>query len=81
MKTLKCNGEKYEGEKIIKTSTDIIGQDTNGNEIFVFRGISDFSGFTVKNEDGTSAEFDATEPTLEERLASAEEMLTMLMGV
>jgi hypothetical protein len=37
-------------DKIVKTGTDIIGYDASGNELFAFRGISDFSQFTL--EDG-----------------------------
>lgn len=47
MKTLNFNREQFQAEKIIKTATDIIGQDSNGNELFSFRGISDFSGFVL----------------------------------
>jgi hypothetical protein len=38
--------------KIVKTDTDIIGYDLNGKELFAFRGISDFSQFTL--EEGQS---------------------------
>jgi hypothetical protein len=48
IKTLNFNNEKFQAEKIIKTETDIIGQDINGNEVFAFRGISDFTGFSLE---------------------------------
>lgn len=41
-------------DKITKTDTDIVGYDSAGNELFAFRGISDFSQFML---DG-GAEFD-----------------------
>lgn len=48
MKTLNFNGEKLQAENIIKTDTDIIGYDENNKEIFAFRGISDFTLFTLE---------------------------------
>ena len=64
MKTLKFNNEEFKAEKIIKTEKDIVGQDLQGNEVFSFRGISDFSLFVL--EEGQT--FD-TELTIEERMA------------
>lgn len=46
MKTLFVNGETYEAERIVKTNTAITGY-TNGIEVFVFRGINDFSAFQL----------------------------------
>lgn len=68
MKILNFNNEQRKAEKIIKTDTGIIGEDLNGNTIFEIKGISDFTGFTVTNEDGTSADFDTAQPTKEELL-------------
>ena len=46
MKTLFISGEELQAERVVKTNTDIIGY--NGNaEVFVFRGISDFSLFQL----------------------------------
>jgi len=59
MKTLKFNNQQFQAEKIIKTDTDIIGQDLNGNEIFTFRGISDFTLFSLD----IGQNFDTTEPS------------------
>lgn len=64
MKILNFNNEQYEAEKIIKSNTDIIGQDASGNELFSFRGISDFTGFAL--DEGQV--FDA-ELTVEERMS------------
>lgn len=50
MKTLIFNSEEYIAEKIIKNEDSIIGKDTNGKEIFSFRGIKDFSLFILKDE-------------------------------
>lgn len=49
MKKLTFLDSVYEAERIVKTDTDIIGY--NGkNEIFSFRGISDFSAFVIDGE-------------------------------
>lgn len=64
MKILNFNGEQYKADKIIKTETDIIGKDSNGNELFAFRGINDFTDFDL--EEGQT--FD-TELTIEERMS------------
>lgn len=48
MKILNFNNQEFKAEKIIKTDTDIIGQDSNGNELFGFRGISDITGFNLE---------------------------------
>ncbi|UNK17639.1 hypothetical protein MNQ98_24790 [Paenibacillus sp. N3/727] len=49
MRKLSFNQDIYEAERIVKTDTDIIGY--NGkNEIFAFRGISDFSIFELDGE-------------------------------
>lgn len=63
MKTLNFNGEKFQAEKIIKTTTDITGQDTNSKEIFAFRGISNFAQFAIQNLDGTATTFDTDADT------------------
>ena len=77
MKTLNVNNKKYQAEKIIKNDADIIGQDSNGNEAFAFRGISDFSGFTITNEDGTSTEFDTIPKTELELLKETVDALVL----
>jgi len=48
MKKLLVNGVQHQAEKIIKTSNDIIGQDSNGNRLFAFQGISDFTQFQLE---------------------------------
>ena len=78
MKILLLNNEQFQAEKIIKTDKDIIGQDLIGNEVFAFRGISDFTGFTITNEDDTSTEFDIVLSD-RERLSALENVLLMLM--
>lgn len=57
MKKILFNNQEYEAEKIIKLDDNIIGQDLNGNELFAFRGISDFSSFKIENEDGVISDF------------------------
>jgi len=64
MKKLIYGGLEFKAEKIIKTETYIVGYDINGIEVFAFRGISDFTGFTL--DDGQ--EFDKEEPTQDEIL-------------
>lgn len=59
MKTLNFNDEQFQAEKIIKTENSIIGQDSNDNVLFTFKGISDFTLFTL---DGNQ-EFDVAEPS------------------
>ena len=66
MKTLVFNGQKFEAVRIIKSTDTIVGKDINGNELFVFRGISDFSGFTL--DEGQL--FDIEEPIEQEVLNS-----------
>ena len=77
MKTLKFNNEKYSAEKIIKTMDAIIGQDLQGNEVFAFRGISDFSLFEL--EDGQEFDLDEKED-LRKRLEIAEEALNEMLN-
>ena len=73
MKTLTVNNETYQAERIVKTNTSIIGY--NGNtEVFVFRGISDFTQF--KLAEGES--FD-TDLSPEARIQALEEALIMLL--
>lgn len=57
MKTLIFNNEEYKAEKIYKNYNSIIGKDINGKEIFSFKGVKDFSLFTLKD----NAEFDTEE--------------------
>ncbi len=57
MKVMSFNNEEFKAEKIIKGTDCIIGKDTEGREIFNFKGISDFSLFSLKDE----AEFDLEE--------------------
>lgn len=78
MKILNFNNEQFKAEKIMKTTDSIVGQDSSGIEIFTFKGISDFSQFTVTNEDGISTEFD-TVLSDSERLSALENVLLMLM--
>lgn len=42
MKTLTYNGEQFQAEKIVKTTTDIIGS-IGDAEVFRLKGITDFS--------------------------------------
>lgn len=80
MKKLTFNNETYEAEKIIKTDIDIIGQDSNSNELFAFRGISDFSTFVITNEDGISCDFDKAEPNIIELQAQVFSLTTQLIN-
>ena len=71
MKTLIFNGEEFEAEKIIKTETSIIGKDNQNNVKFEFRGVSDFTMFTL--EEGQT--FYVPEQTIEEKLKSTQQEL------
>lgn len=55
MKTLNINGQQFQAEKIVKTDANIVGY-VGENEVFAFRGISDFSSFTL--EDGQNFDTD-----------------------
>lgn len=49
MKTLMFAGEPYTAERITKTADSITGY-IGTDEVFAFRGISDFSGFELDGE-------------------------------
>ena len=70
MKTLIYNNDEkiqYNAEKIIKNVNNIIGY-TNNIEVFSFRGISDFTLFTLKDNEEYDVE-DNTEKTLLKQIA------------
>jgi len=73
MKTLFISGEELQAERIVKTDTDIIGYNGN-NEVFSFRGISDFSQFQL-----AEGELYDTDLSLEARILALEEALLMLL--
>ena len=79
MKKLTVNNEIFEAEKIIKTDKNIIGYDINDNEIFSFKGISDFTGFVLKDENDIVIEFAIPQATDAERLKGLENAINMLM--
>jgi len=82
MKNLIFNGKVFEAETVSKTSTDIIGLDLNGIEVFAFRGISDFSLFKLQDENGNPIEFPQQEPTVEEYLLNLDYRLSKIeLGV
>lgn len=49
--------KEYKADKIYKTDNSIIGKDENNKEIFSFKGVKDFSLFTLKD----NAKFDTEE--------------------
>lgn len=57
MKILVFLNKEYIADKIIKKDNNIIGKDEKGNELFVFKGINDFSKFKLKD----GANFDTEE--------------------
>ena len=73
------NNEEFQAEKIIKTDKNIIGYDISNNEIFSFKGISDFTGFVLKNENDIVIEFGIPEPTEAERIKTLEGVVVGLM--
>ena len=79
MKKLTINNETLEAERVIKTDSSIIGYDINNNEIFSFKGVSDFTGFVLKNENDIVIEFEAPPVTEAERLKNLEDAINMLM--
>jgi len=79
MKVLNFNNQQFQADKVMKTDKDIIGYDINDNEIFSFKGISDFTGFVLKDGNDIVIEFEAPPVTESERIASTEEAINMLM--
>ena len=83
MKKLTVNNETFEAEKIIKTDKNIIGYDINNNEIFSFKGISDFTGFVLKDENDIVIEFEAPPITeielLKENNETSKETLNFIL--
>lgn len=68
MKRLIFLNETFEAEKIVKTNDSVIGY--NGqNEVFAFRGVSDFSLFKLAE----GQEFDTSEISDKERIAQLEQ--------
>lgn len=61
MKNLTVTGieSPCKAEKIVKTTDSIIGY-TDGKEVFAFKGVSNFSLFTLDNDES----FDVAEPTV-----------------
>lgn len=49
MKTLTFEGQEFEAERIVKTRDSISGY-IGTDEVFTFRGISDFSGYVLDGE-------------------------------
>lgn len=76
MKSLNFNNQQFKAQKIIKTDTDIIGYDINANELFSFRGISDFSGFTL----GEEQEFDISQSSVEDLQKQIFDLTTQLVA-
>ena len=76
MKTLIFLNEEFQAEKIIKGTDCIIGKDTEGREIFSFKGIKDFSLFTLKY----GAEFDTEEPTISDLQTQIFNLTTQLVN-
>ncbi|MFW2500148.1 MULTISPECIES: hypothetical protein [Clostridium] len=81
MKILNFNNEQFQAEKIIKSDKDIIGKKFDGNEMFAFRGISDFTVFSITNVNGANCDFDKEEPSEIDRISALESALSVLMGV
>lgn len=80
MKTLLAFGERLSADKIVKTADTIVGYSAKGNEVFAFRGVRDFTLFTL--EDGVA--WDLAETTigqLDERQTETEGAVLALMDV
>lgn len=73
MKTLTFNNEEFNAERIVKTDTDIVGYD-GIQEVFAFRGISDFSQFQL-----AEGETWDTDLSPEARIQALEEALLMIL--
>ena len=57
------NNQTFQAEKIVKSDENIIGYDINNNEIFSFKGISDFTGFVLHDDLDNVIEFPPLEKT------------------
>lgn len=87
MKNLLFNGQIFEVENVVKTDDAIVGYIGN-TEAFAFRGISDFTQFQLKDENGIVIDFPPQPPTeidklrLEIAQSNTElfEMMLMLSG-
>lgn len=74
MKKLIVDNKEFKAERIVKTVDSIIGY-TAAEMVFVFRGVSDFSGFTL----GEGQEFDVPALTDKERIAEIENIINDLL--
>ena len=80
MKKLLFNNETIKAEKIVKTSDSIIGY--NGNsEVFVFRGVSDFSLFTLEEGQDWDIEINEIEQLKISQAEQFETILEILGGI
>lgn len=78
MKTLYINGEELQAEKIIRTSTDIIGYNNDSDmPVWSFRGISDFTQFTLADDQTFDIDPEAEK---EQRIADLEAAIAAIMG-
>lgn len=77
MKILNFKGTQLQAEKIIKTTNEIIGKDINDKEIFHFKGISDFSIFTLANGES----FDTVNTITLEKNRADIDFIAMATGV
>lgn len=68
MKRVVFAGENYEAERFVISHNTIIGY-VGEHEVVSFRGISDFSKFSLED----AGEFDIPVPTLEEKLIALEQ--------
>ena len=80
---LLANGEIFKAEKIVKSDVNIIGYDINNNEIFSFKGISDFTGFILHDDLDNVIEFLPLEKTklelLQEEIVATKGALNFLI--
>lgn len=81
MKTLIVNGREFRAEKIVKSEQNIIGYDLNNNEVFALKGISDFTGFQLQDENGKPIAFEPPSLTDSERITATEEAINTLMSI
>jgi hypothetical protein len=77
MKTLIFSDEQFDAERIVKTADSITGYDATGNQLFAFRGITDFTGFTL----GAGEEWDADISDTARIEAMEMALLDVLLGV
>ena len=80
MKTLSFDGKTFSAEKIFKEPNAVVGYDRN-HEVFAFRGITDFSAFTLlDNQDFDLGEIEQLRLEIARSNAQIFEIMISMLG-